>query len=102
MNLTPILAAAIAVTSALTFAVPANAASETPAVNTSGSTNPNAPVAGANSYTEGQAQSQIEAKGFTQVTELRKDDNGVWRGKAMKNGANMNVAVDFQGNVTTN
>lgn len=102
MKPTPILAAAIAVVGALTLAVPASAASETPAVNTTGVTNPNAPVAGANSYTEGQAQSQIESKGFTQVTGLRQDDNGVWRGKAMKNGHSMNVAVDFQGNVTSN
>jgi hypothetical protein len=101
MNVTPILAAAIAVAT-LTLAVPAGAASDTPAVTTTSANNPNAPVAGANSYTEGQAQSQIESKGFTNVTGLRKDDNGIWRGKAMKNGTNMNVAVDFQGNVTTN
>ena len=34
--------------------------------------NPGAPVAGANSFTEGQAKSRIEARGFTNVTGSRK------------------------------
>ena len=58
-----------------------------------------APVAGANSFTEGEAKSRIEARGFANVSELRKDDQGIWRGKAMRNGQNVDVALDFQGNV---
>lgn len=58
-----------------------------------------APVAGSNSFTEGQARSRIEAAGFANVTELRKDDQGVWRGRAMRNGSAVAVGVDFQGNV---
>ena len=61
--------------------------------------NSNAPVAGRNSFTEGQAQSAIEKAGYTNVTELKKDDNGVWRGKATKGGSAVPVSVDFQGNV---
>ena len=61
--------------------------------------NSEAPVAGRNSFTEGQAQSAIEKAGFTNVTGLKKDDNGVWRGMASKSGASSNVSVDFQGNV---
>lgn len=61
--------------------------------------NSNAPVAGRNSFTEGQAQSAIEKAGYTNVTGLKKDDNGVWRGMASKSGASSNVSVDFQGNV---
>jgi hypothetical protein len=34
------------------------------------------------------------------VSDLRKDDQGVWRGKAMKDGKSVNVGLDFQGNVT--
>jgi len=34
------------------------------------------------------------------VTDLKKDDNGVWRGMASKNGTSTNVSVDFQGNAT--
>ncbi|MBY0338483.1 MAG: hypothetical protein K2X11_17855, partial [Acetobacteraceae bacterium] len=66
---------------------------------TAGDTAPNAPVAGANSFTEGQARARIEARGFTDVQNLEKDDNGVWRGQAMQGGRRVGVALDFQGNV---
>jgi opacity protein-like surface antigen len=80
----------------------ANENANTPAVNSPNSPpNPGAPVAGANSFTEGQAQSRIETNGFSNVTDLKKDDSGVWRGKAKKDGKDVNVSVDFQGNVTT-
>lgn len=46
--------------------------------------NSNAPVAGRNSFTEGQAKSAIEKAGYTNVSGLKKDDNGVWRGKAAR------------------
>src|SRR6187401_1990980 len=79
---------------------PANRDANTPAVNSPNSApNPGAPVAGANSFTEGQAKSRIEDKGFKNVSDLKKDDNGVWRGKADQNGKAVNVSVDFQGNV---
>jgi hypothetical protein len=60
-----------------------------------------APVAGANSFTEGQAKSRIEGAGFTKVTGLKKDDQGVWRGSAMKDGKQATVSVDFRGNVVS-
>jgi hypothetical protein len=79
---------------------PANRDANTPAVNTPNSPpNPGAPVAGANSFTEGQAKSRIEEKGFKNVSGLQKDKDGVWRGKANQNGKAVNVSVDFQGNV---
>jgi len=82
---------------------PANRNANTPAVNTPNSPpNPGAPVAGANSFTEGQAKSRIEANGYTQVSGLKKDNAGVWRGKASKAGKSVNVSVDFQGNVVGN
>ena len=46
-------------------------------------------------------KSKIEDAGYTNVTELKKDDNGVWRGKASKGGSATAVSVDFQGNVNT-
>ena len=58
-----------------------------------------APVKGRNSFTEGEAKSRIEAKGFTNVSKLQKDNDGVWRGTAMRNGTQTDVALDFQGNV---
>ena len=78
---------------------PAKSGPNNNAVNSPGQNNSNAPVAGRNSFTEGQAKSKIEEAGYTSVTALVKDDNGVWRGKAQKGGASANVSVDFQGNV---
>ena len=61
--------------------------------------NSNVPVAGRNSFTEGQAKNAIEKAGYTGVSDLKKDENGVWRGKAIKGGASRAVSIDFQGNV---
>ena len=61
--------------------------------------NSNAPVVGRNSFTEGQAKTAIEKAGYSNVTELKKDENGVWRGRASKGGAVTGISVDFQGNV---
>jgi uncharacterized protein with FMN-binding domain len=62
---------------------------------------PGAPVKGANSFTEGQAKDRIVAAGFTSVSSLAKDGEGVWRGSAMKDGKSVKVAVDFRGNVVS-
>ena len=70
-----------------------------PAVKGIHDNNSSAPVPGANSFTESQAKSQIEAKGYTQVAGLTKGQDGVWRGTAMKDGASHPVSVDYQGNV---
>jgi hypothetical protein len=95
-----LLLAAVLPASAQTSSPPANRAANTPAINSPNSPpNPGAPVAGANSFTEGQAKSRIEEKGFKNVHELKKDDAGVWRGKADQNGKTVTVSVDFQGNV---
>ena len=80
---------------------PAQSGPNNNAVNSAGQNNSDAPVAGRNSFTEGQAKSKIEDAGYTNVTELKKDDNGVWRGKASKGGSATAVSVDFQGNVNS-
>jgi hypothetical protein len=80
---------------------PAQSGPNNSAVNNPGQNNSKAPVAGRNSFTEGQAKSKIEEAGYTNVTELKKDDSGVWRGKASKGGSTTAVSVDFQGNVNT-
>jgi len=95
------IAAAAAMITSTAIAQPANRDANTPAVNTPNTPpNPGAPVAGSNSFTEGQAKSRIESNGFANVSELRKDDQGVWRGKAVKDGKSVTVSLDFQGNVT--
>jgi len=56
---------------------------------------------GANSFTEAQARSRIEAQGFTNVVELKKDEQGIWRGRAMRNGQAVSVMLDYKGNIAT-
>ncbi|MGG5809719.1 hypothetical protein [Falsiroseomonas sp. CW058] len=58
-----------------------------------------APVAGANSFTEGQARARMGDAGFNDVQDLRLDDQGIWRGRAMRGGQQTGVALDYQGNV---
>ena len=60
-----------------------------------------APVAGKNSFTEGQAMRRLQDNGYIEVTGLMKDDQSVWHGKAKKAGKSVDVAVDYQGNITT-
>ncbi len=54
---------------------------------------------GANSFTEGQARSRIEAAGFTNIQGLRKDDSGIWRGTGSRGGSAVEVGLDYRGNV---
>lgn len=62
--------------------------------------NDGAAKAGHNSFTEGQARQHILNSGYGAVTGLSKGSDGVWRGRASKGGANVDVAMDFKGNVT--
>ena len=78
---------------------PANPEASTPAVTSPNTNNPGAPAAGANSFTEGQARSRIEAAGYSNVSGLTKDKDGIWRGKASKSGRAVDVALDYQGNI---
>ena len=84
-----------------------------PTNNATGSSNPAATVKpadspqttgsvepGANSFTEAQARSRIEAQGFSNITDLRKDDQGIWRGKAMRGGQSVSIGFDYKGNIS--
>ena len=85
-----------------TFAqqAPANPnAPSNPAVSTPSAPSASAPAPGANSFTEAQAKMRLENQGFTAVTGLMKDPDGIWRGMATKAGRSLSVAVDYQGNV---
>jgi hypothetical protein len=72
-----------------------------PAVSTSNADSKTsaAPVAGANSFTEAEAKRRLESHGYSDVTRLMKDDKSIWRGKAMKDGKQVGVALDYQGNI---
>lgn len=97
------LIAATAILAACTLGASAqttpSADPETPAVATPDTTNPTAPVAGANSFTEEQARTRLEENGYTAVTGLKLDDKGVWQASATKDGKPVNVALDYQGNI---
>jgi hypothetical protein len=52
--------------------------------------------------TEDQARSKIETKGYSNVSRLRKDVNGTWRGKAEKDGLSVSVTLGANGEVSAN
>ena len=69
------------------------------ATKTDVKTDAGAPMKGANSFTETQAKDRAMAAGFTDVSALKKDADGIWRGIASQNGKSSNIAIDFKGNV---
>ena len=89
----------------------ANPHPSTPAIANPNANNPGAPAAGANSFTEAQAKSRIEAAGYSNVAGLSKDKDGIWRGKAVRASATggsttlgsttVDVTLDYQGNVVS-
>lgn len=57
-------------------------------------------IPGAGSLNEDQTKLRIEAKGYSHVSELQKDNHGIWRGKAtMKDGRPVTVILDLEGNI---
>jgi len=103
MRNTLLISAALAFVAcgALAQTPPAKDGPQNSAVNTQNSSNRmvDAPVKGANSFTRGEAKSRIEKMGFADVKDLKKDDHGVWRGRATKAGKQVDVSLDYQGNV---
>jgi len=63
-------------------------------------TNSNAPqpARGANSFSQGEARRRLERSGFQGVGALHKDDGGVWRGSATRDGQPVQVWLDYKGN----
>jgi hypothetical protein len=76
-------------------------APENSAIKAPHDTKAGAPAAGHNSFTKNQARKHIEKAGYSQVSELAKDKDGLWQGSAMQGGKKVHVALDFQGNVTS-
>jgi hypothetical protein len=100
--ITAMTGAPMLVALAQTGAAPAvNPDAATPAVATTHGNNSGAPAAGSNSFTEAQAKSAIEKAGYSGVSALTKDKDGLWRGTASKAGRSVSVALDYQGNVVS-
>lgn len=82
---------------------PAVSASETPrneAVDTKPTTGEVGQTAGANSFTEVQARGAMEKAGYAIVGPLSQTAEGLWQGKATKDGAEVSVSVDYKGVVS--
>lgn len=88
----------LSIAAALALALPAFAetATKTPAGATEAG-----PAAHA-LFTEEQARTHLLRLGYTEVSVLTKDENGVWRGTATKDGKQLNVGVDVKGAVANN
>ena len=56
-------------------------------------------VPGANSFIESQARELLEQQGYTNVSSLMNDKNGIWHGKAIKDEKTFDVSVDYMGHV---
>jgi len=41
----------------------------------------------------------MEEAGYTNVTDLQKNDQGIWQGKAQKDGHSVTVGLDYKGNI---
>ena len=57
------------------------------------------PAKGANSFSAGEARRRIQGQGYSTVSDLKKDSDGVWRGNAMKDGSKVGVWLDYKGNI---
>lgn len=58
------------------------------------------PEPGANSFSEGQARQLLTTQGYSDVSPLVNDRQGIWRGTARKDGASVHVSVDYKGHVS--
>lgn len=97
--ITSALAAALFTTGAL--AQTDHSGSHNPAVKDSSVGHVVAPAEGRNSFTEAQARGRMAKAGYSGVSKLTKDDNGVWQGTATHRGKQVQIGLDYKGNVTT-
>ena len=70
------------------------------AIKPAGQNNSATPVKGANSFTEEQARKRMQDGGYDAISEMKKGDDGIWRGKGRKSRGQFEVSVDYQGNVS--
>jgi len=56
---------------------------------------------GHNSFTEGEAKSRLEKAGYSDVTGLKLDQDGLWQAKATRGGQPVRVALDYKGDIAT-
>jgi opacity protein-like surface antigen len=93
------LAAALLATSAA--AQEADRTSHNPAVKDNAVSKVEDAAEGSNSFTEEQAKGRIAKAGYSHISHLVKDEEGVWRGAAMHKGKRVSIGLDYKGNITT-
>jgi hypothetical protein len=95
------LSASLALAGASALAQPAAdpAAPANPAVHAPGDMTSQPLAQGHNSFTKGQAATRIAQAGFSNVTNLTLDAQGLWQATATQNGQSVHVALDYKGNV---
>ena len=95
----PVLLAATALLASTSLVM---AQTGTPPTSPGTATTPSVPPAGmpgtAQSATS--AQAQIEASGYTNIKDLKRQNDGSWRARATKNNEEVAVSVDSTGLVT--
>ena len=95
------LAAALAATLLSTTAFAQHSGnSHNPAVKNPHAATAHVAAKGRNSFTQSQARGRIQKAGYTRVSGLAKNRNGVWQGKAFRGKRPVHVALDYKGNVT--
>jgi opacity protein-like surface antigen len=92
------LAASLFATSAA--AQDAQQNSQNPAVKDNAIVKVDVPAEGSNSFTEDQAKGRIAKAGYSHISRLVKDEQGVWRGAAMRKGKRVSIGLDYKGNIT--
>ncbi len=88
---------ALALSAVLTACLVLPALAETPAT-TAAPTEAGTATKGS-LFTEKQARAHLLHLGYADVSNLTKDENGVWHGTATKGGEQRSVAVDVKGTV---
>lgn len=56
-------------------------------------------TAGANSFSEGQARDLLKSQGYSDISQLMNDSQGIWRGTAMSGTKRVRVSIDYKGNI---
>jgi hypothetical protein len=74
-------------------------ASHNPAMKSPNTMTPGPLAKGHNSFTKGEARSRIQKAGYSDVSGLTLDADGLWQATAQQNGQSVHVALDYKGNV---
>lgn len=54
---------------------------------------------GTSNITEAQARARIQAVGFSGITDLTQDQNGIWRAKGTFGDRTASIGIDYKGNI---